>query len=131
MSDDDIDEIRERRLAELERDLVQGGTHDTPVRVEDRAHFDELVSTHRLALVDFTAAWCGPCRMLDPVLESMAGEVPATILKVDIDRLQDIAADHGVRSVPTLVLYVDGDPAERMVGLRDRSAYEAAIEHHA
>lgn len=131
MTDDELDAIRERRLAELEESIADTELPDAPVVVESEEHFEELVGTHRLALIDFHAEWCGPCHMLTPILESMAGEVPATIVKLDIDRHQGLAGSHGVRSVPTMILYADGEPAERLVGVRDRSTLEALIDQYA
>ncbi|MFS8564455.1 MAG: thioredoxin [Rhabdochlamydiaceae bacterium] len=72
-------------------------------------------------LVDFYADWCGPCRMLAPVLEKVAGEVEgqATVAKLDIDHAQRIASSFQVTSVPTMILFKDGKEAGRLVGLRD------------
>ena len=72
-------------------------------------------------LVDFYADWCGPCRMLAPVLEKVAGEVSgqATVAKLDIDHAQRIASSFQVTSVPTMILFKDGKEVGRLVGLRD------------
>ena len=74
-----------------------------------------------VTLVDFSAAWCGPCRMLSPIIEEVAKnfENKATVAKVDIDSDQKIAAEYQVTSVPTMILFKDGKEVERMVGLRD------------
>jgi thioredoxin 1 len=73
-------------------------------------------------LVDFYADWCGPCRMLAPILEKVAGEVKgqATVAKLDIDHAQRIASSFQVTSVPTMILFKDGKEAGRLVGLRDQ-----------
>ena len=75
-------------------------------------------------LVDFYADWCGPCRMLYPILEKVANEVQGrvTIIKIDIDRAQKIAALYSITSVPTLLLFKDGKEIGRIVGLRDEKA---------
>lgn len=72
-------------------------------------------------LVDFYADWCGPCRMLAPVLEKVAKEVSgqATVAKLDIDHAQKVAAAFQVTSVPTMILFKDGREMGRLVGLRD------------
>lgn len=74
-----------------------------------------------LTLIDFFADWCGPCRMLAPVLEEVAEvlEGQATIAKLDIDHYQEIAAEYQITSVPTMILFKDGKEAGRIIGLRD------------
>lgn len=72
-------------------------------------------------LVDFSAEWCGPCKMLAPILEKLATEARdrATIAKIDVDEAQKTAASYNITSVPTLILFVDGVEKYRMVGLKD------------
>ena len=74
-----------------------------------------------VTLVDYFADWCGPCRMIAPVLEKVASEMgdKASIVKLDIDQYQDIAADYQITSVPTMILFKDGKEFGRIVGLRD------------
>ena len=75
-------------------------------------------------LVDFGAPWCGPCRMVAPILEKVAAEMDgkATIAKVNIDEEPDAAAAYGVSSIPTMILFVDGKEAARMIGANPKSA---------
>jgi len=82
-----------------------------------------------LTLVDVFADWCGPCRMLTPVLERVADDVAgkATIAKLDIDESQRIAANLQVTSVPTMILFKDGKEVGRMVGLKDEDAVKGFI----
>lgn len=72
-------------------------------------------------LVDFSAEWCGPCKMLAPILEQLASEARgrATIAKIDVDEAQKTAAHFDITSVPTLILFVDGEEKYRAVGLKD------------
>jgi thioredoxin 1 len=88
--------------------------------VKSQDHLDELVADHDVVLVDFHADWCGPCKMLEPTVEEIAAETDAVVLKVDIDELQDLARDAGVRSVPTLQFYADGEQAKRLIGVQDK-----------
>jgi len=83
-----------------------------------------------IVLVDFYADWCGPCRMLTPVLEKVAADVQnkATIAKIDIDKAQKTASSFQVTSIPTLILFKDGKEVGRLVGLRDESTIKEFIE---
>lgn len=80
-----------------------------------------------VTLVDFAAAWCGPCRMMEPIIEEVAKhfENKAAIAKIDLDANQQIAAEFQVSSIPTMILFKDGKEVDRLVGLRDA---EAVIE---
>jgi thioredoxin 1 len=72
-------------------------------------------------LVDFSAEWCGPCKMLSPILEALATAVQgrATVAKIDVDEAQKIAGNYDITSVPTLILFVDGVEKKRVVGLQN------------
>ncbi|NNM44285.1 MAG: thioredoxin [Chlamydiae bacterium] len=82
-----------------------------------------------LTLVDFYADWCGPCRMLTPVLEKVSKDMHGTVkvLKLDIDNAQKIASSFQVTSVPTLILFKDGKEVDRIVGLRDADSIKEFI----
>ena len=99
-----------------------------PIHVESENHLRELVDDGGVALVDFYADWCGPCKMLEPTVEEIAAETGASVLKVDIDELQELAQEEGVRSVPTLQFYADGEPAERVVGVQDKADLVDVVE---
>jgi thioredoxin 1 len=103
-------------------------TTGTPIHVESDNHLSELLGEHEVVLVDFHAEWCGPCKMLEPTVEEIAAETDATVLKVDIDDLRTVAQEAGVRSVPTLAFYRDGQEAERVVGVQDKSDLVGIID---
>ena len=81
-----------------------------------------------LVLVDFFATWCGPCRMLTPVLEEISEEnANLTILKIDVDEVGQLAARYGIQSIPTLMLFKDGNRVETRVGYQNKNQLVAFI----
>jgi len=89
----------------------------------------EVLSTAGDVLVDFGAEWCGPCRQQEPLLEKLAAERPElVVVKVDIERAPRTAVAYGVRGVPTLILFRDGAPAARRVGLQPAAALRALLD---
>lgn len=75
-----------------------------------------------VTLVDFFATWCGPCKMLSPIIEELAAEASGfSVYKVDIDECEDLAMDYSVMSVPTLIIFKDGEEAERLIGVRSKA----------
>ena len=115
------------------RDAPDGAatTPAEPIRVSDLEHLNDLVASHHLVLVDFHADWCGPCKMLEPTVAALARESAAAVAKVDVDAHGSLAGRYDVRGVPTLVLFADGRPVERVVGVRDRDALGALIDRYA
>ncbi|PSQ37412.1 thioredoxin [Halobacteriales archaeon QS_9_70_65] len=129
MSDaEDIEDIREQKKEQLRN---RAGTPDEPVHVESGDHLEELLAGHEVVLADFYADWCGPCEMLEPTVESVAESTPAAVAKVDIDAHQELATRYQIQGVPTLYLFVDGEPEDRMVGVQNEETLVEAIEAHA
>jgi len=92
------------------------------------ADFDANVA-EGVTMVDFWAPWCGPCRMIAPVVEELAEafEGKATIAKVNTDEEQDIAIKYGIRSIPTIMFFKNGEMVDQMVGAASKQAFEDKI----
>jgi thioredoxin 1 len=84
-----------------------------------------------VVLVDFYADWCGPCQMLEPVVASLAAETEAAVAKVDVDANQQLASQYGVRGVPMLLLFADGEAVEQMVGVKQKGELAGLVERYA
>ena len=93
------------------------------------ANFD-ATTKEGVSFVDFWAPWCGPCRMLAPIIDELANdyEGKANICKVNTDEAQDLAVKYGVRSIPTMIVMKDGDVIETMVGVQSKGAISEKID---
>jgi len=130
--DDELQKIREEKMESMTTE-GQSATDspDEPIHVDGGDHLRELAGTHDLVLVDFYADWCGPCKMLAPVVERLAADSPAAVAKVDVDANQQLAGQYQVRGVPTVVLFADGEPVERFSGVRGEEELRGLIDQYA
>jgi len=89
-----------------------------PVAISDSSFENEVVKANKPVLVDFWAEWCSPCRLIAPVLEKLADEYADSlkITKLDVDANPDTMVKYNVQSIPTMILFKDGEPVERLVG---------------
>lgn len=96
------------------------------------SEFSDMIKSDKPTLVDFFATWCGPCRVQGPILEQVKQAVgdTANVIKVDIDKNQELAALYRVQSVPTLILFKNGEPVWRTVGVQQAGLLEEKIREH-
>jgi len=101
------------------------------VHISDDNFESEVTNSNGLVLVDFWAAWCGPCKMVAPILEEIAEEMEeVSIKKMDVDQNRRVAGQFGIRSIPTLILFKDGKPVEQLIGVRPKEEIKKVIEKH-
>jgi len=93
------------------------------------SEFNDMISSDKPTLVDFFATWCGPCKMQGPVLEQLKNKVgdDANIVKIDVDRNPDLSAKYQIRSVPTLIIFKNGEPQWRASGLQQLEVLEEKL----
>jgi thioredoxin 1 len=105
---------------------------DKILTVTDQNWDQEVLKSDQPVLVDFWAQWCGPCRMVAPVLEQLAGEMEGKvrIAKLDVDSNQATAYQFQVQSIPTFILFKNGQMADRMMGAMPKSAFESFINRN-
>uniref|UniRef100_A0A7C2FV51 Thioredoxin n=1 Tax=Thermus islandicus TaxID=540988 RepID=A0A7C2FV51_9DEIN len=102
-----------------------------PIEVTD-ASFEEVLRGSSLVLVDFWAEWCAPCRMIAPIMEELAQEYDGKLVvaKLDVDENPKTAMRFRVMSIPTVILFKEGQPVEVLVGAQPKRNYQARIEKH-
>ena len=102
------------------------------VTVTDDSFAEDVLNSDKPVLVDFWATWCGPCRMVAPVLEEIAGEHAdkITIAKLDVDANPTVARDYQVLSIPTLILFKGGEPVKQIVGAKPKAALLADLSDY-
>lgn len=99
------------------------------VKKIDENEFFKIIENDKKALIDCYATWCGPCKMLSPVIDRIAEENDScTFYKIDIDNAEEVASKYGIMSIPTLLLFEDGKLKETIIGLRSKKEIEELIK---
>lgn len=96
----------------------------------EQSEFDQLVTDNKLVLVDYTATWCGPCKVIAPLIDKLAAEYcdRAKVVKVDIDQSPENAKQYGIRSIPAILVFRDGELVENLFGLQSYEILSNILE---
>lgn len=132
---DDVEAIKAQKREQLKQQAgtdtaSTAGSPTNPVYVSGADELDGLIQDNQVVLVDFYADWCGPCKMLEPIVEDIAASTAATVAKVDVDSNQALAGQYQVQGIPTLYLFADGEPVERLVGAQDGGTLEQLVTQY-
>ena len=106
---------------------------DKIIKIEDSNFEATVLNSKETILVDFWAAWCGPCRMIAPIIDQIAEELAGVIKvgKLDTDENQQTTAQFGIMSIPTLIIFKGGEEVERIIGLRPKNELLALLKKYA
>jgi thioredoxin 1 len=131
-SDDELEAIKQKKMAELQKEAAAKARVPTiiePIILTD-SNFASEVRKYPLMIVDFWAPWCGPCRMVSPIIEQLAREYSGRVAfgKVNVDENQRIAATFGIQSIPTLMIFKVGKAVDIMIGAMPKAQIEIKIK---
>jgi thioredoxin 1 len=130
--DEELEAIKHKKLAELQKEAATKAIMSSitePIMLTD-SNFASEVSKYPIMLVDFWAPWCGPCRMVSPMIEQLSREYSGKVAfgKVNVDENQRIAASFGIQSIPTLMIFKGGKAVDVMVGALPKAQIEMKLK---
>jgi thioredoxin 1 len=131
-SDDELEAIKHKKLAELQKEAATKAMMSSitePIVLTD-SNFASEVSKYPIMLVDFWAPWCGPCRMVSPIIEQLSREYSGKVAfgKVNVDENQRIAASFGIQSIPTLMIFKGSKAVDVIIGAMPKAQIEMKLK---
>ncbi len=132
---DELEEIKKRKLEQLKKQYINGGKNmaenlpDTPLEITD-ADIDENIKKYQTIVIDCWAPWCGPCKMVHPIIEELAKEMQGKIVfgKLNVDENPVTSTKHQIMSIPTLLVFKNENLVDRIVGALPKEALKERIE---
>ncbi len=128
---DEFKEIREKKLNEMTKKSSKKQVyHDRPLQGSDE-NFDDLVKSYLIVVVDFWADWCGPCKIISPIIETLAKEYASRtmFLKVNVDDCPNTASRFGIMSIPTIMIFKEGKVVDSLVGAVPKKVIESKLNN--
>lgn len=100
--------------------------------IQNETEFDTLLASESRFVVDCTATWCGPCKLIAPLIDQLADEYSdrLKIFKLDLDANKEVAKRFGIRSIPAVMFFADGDLSETIIGAKKHEEYKEVVERH-
>ena len=131
-SDDELEAIKHKKLAELQKEAATKAMMSSitePIVLTD-SNFASEIAKYPIMLVDFWAPWCGPCKMVSPIIEQLSREYSGRVAfgKVNVDENQRIAASFGIQSIPTLMIFKGGKAVDVIIGAMPKAQIEMKLK---
>ena len=135
--DNELNEIKRRKLEQLKKQYMYGGKNmaenlpDMPLKITE-ADFDETIKKYNTLVVDCWAPWCGPCRMVGPIIDELAKEMQGKIVfgKLNVDENQGVSMKYQIMSIPTLLIFNNGSLVDKIIGAMSKEILMGKLESY-
>jgi len=135
--DEELENIRKKKMEQLKDKYVKGDKEmsedmpNTPIEITD-ADFEQMVKKYEMMVVDCWAPWCGPCRMIHPIIEELAKEKQGEIVfgKLNVDENPTVSTKHQIMSIPTLLVFKNGNLVDRLIGAQPKEILKKKLESY-